>query len=220
MLQVRRRGHGLPLVGAVVGVHRVDPHVVDLDAQPFGRELRHRGQCALADVDAADADRGGAVLVQPDERAGARDWAAWPAPSTWRPAPCPAPLWRGSAGAIAAAALPPDRLRGLADALAQPGRVHLHPGQRFVAVLQAVASAAPATGSSPSLLRHLVDVLLDAPVDLGHAEAAHRAADRVVGVDAHSCRRGCWARSTGRCRCSRPPRVMFTPYSVLAPPSQ
>ena len=171
-------GDRLPFVGRVVGVHRVDAHIVDGDAQPLGGELGGHGQRALAHVHPADVDQTGAVLVEADggRRAGVgRHGRRLPHGRH----PLAAALARPAG---LARLVPLDGLSRLGDALAQAGGVHDHAGDRLLAILEAVQQA-HLHRVEPQLRGGAVDVLLDGPVDLRHAEAAHRAADGVVGVD-------------------------------------
>ncbi len=96
--------------------------------------------------------------------------------------------------------------------------MHDPPVDQDIAALKAV-ELAEFDRIHADLPRQLVDALLYPGMDFGMPEAAHRPADRVVGVDAvainfyvrHLIRAG-----TAVTACP----ATLTPYSVYAPPSQ
>jgi len=78
---------------------------------------------------------------------------------------------------------PTNRLGDLVNAGHQIHGGHLHPSQNGIPRLDAVATAELGRVHA-DLFGELIHDLLDAPVNLGHAKAAHGAADGPVGVDA------------------------------------
>lgn len=169
----------LPLVRGVVGVAGADGDLARVDVEHLGGDLGEHRVGALADVLAARHEHKGAVLVHADDRG------------------------RGHVGglrrrfpaardALGTDEVGRDLLAGLVVLEFLDNRLE---AVLIAAVLEDLAGrsgAARPQSVDPAdvdlrhadLVRDHIEVLLDGEVDLTHAEAPVRAADRMVGVDA------------------------------------
>ena len=144
----------------------------------MGRDLGHGREGALAQILGADGDVNRRIFVEAyNGRAAGVGWHGWRLPHDGN-AFAPPLMGCGSRLLLA----PVNGLHDFVNTGDQVNRRHFHAGENGLPGLDTVAPA-EFCGVHADPFGKLIHDLLDAPMDFGHAKAAHRAADGLVGVD-------------------------------------